>query len=97
MRRASRRRSRRARSGATPFAWFADLLGTGLLTPGGARKAILARLGAEANDALDEFLNLALDYESREIALAAGLRGLAAHAHRPKSSATWKWRATKCA
>ena len=27
---------------------------------------ILARLGPEANDALDEFLNLALDYESRQ-------------------------------
>jgi ATP-dependent helicase/nuclease subunit A len=52
---------------ATPFAWFADVLGTSLLTPGGARKAIVARLGAEANDALDELLNLTLDYESREI------------------------------
>ncbi|MGZ5896262.1 MAG: double-strand break repair helicase AddA [Xanthobacteraceae bacterium] len=51
----------------TPFAWFADILSTGLLKTGGARKAFLARLGAEANDALDEFLNLALDYERREV------------------------------
>ena len=44
----------------TPFAFYAGLLGAG-----GGRKRILARLGAEANDALDEFLNLALTYESR--------------------------------
>jgi ATP-dependent helicase/nuclease subunit A len=46
---------------ATPFAFYAKLLGAG-----GARKSFLGRLGAEANDALDEFLNLALDYERRE-------------------------------
>jgi ATP-dependent helicase/nuclease subunit A len=45
----------------TPFAFYASLLGGG-----GARRCFLARLGAEANDALDEFLNLALDYERRE-------------------------------
>ena len=45
----------------TPFAFYAALLGAG-----GGRKAFLSRLGAEANDAIDEFLNLALDYESRE-------------------------------
>ena len=45
----------------TPFAFFARLLGAG-----GGRRRFLARLGAEANDALDEFLNLALDYERRE-------------------------------
>ena len=44
----------------SPFTFYAELLG------GGARKAFLARLGAEANDALDEFLNLALAYESRQ-------------------------------
>ena len=37
-----------------------------LLGAGGGRRRFLARLGAEANDALDEFLNLALDYERRE-------------------------------
>jgi ATP-dependent helicase/nuclease subunit A len=45
----------------SPFAFYADLLGAG-----SGRKAFLARLGLEANDAIDEFLNLALDYESRE-------------------------------
>ncbi len=43
-----------------PFTFYARLLG------GGARKSFLARLGHEANDALDEFLNLALAYESRQ-------------------------------
>jgi ATP-dependent helicase/nuclease subunit A len=45
----------------TPFAFYADLLGAGH-----GRKQILGRLGHEANDALDEFLNLALDYERAE-------------------------------
>ncbi len=35
-----------------------------ILGAGGARRRFLARLGAEANDALDEFLNLALDYRA---------------------------------
>src|SRR5262249_1407877 len=46
-----------------------------LLGAGGGRRRFLARLGAEANDALDEFLNLALDYESRE---APSLQGFVA-------------------
>jgi ATP-dependent helicase/nuclease subunit A len=50
----------------SPFAFYAKLLG------GGARKAFLARLGLEANDALDEFLNLALAYESRQTASLQG-------------------------
>ena len=45
----------------TPFAFYADLLGAK-----GGRRKILARLGHEAADALDEFLNLALDYERGE-------------------------------
>ncbi len=45
----------------SPFTFYARLLGRG-----GGRKSFLARLGPEANDALDEFLNLALDYEKRE-------------------------------
>jgi ATP-dependent helicase/nuclease subunit A len=45
----------------TPFAFYARLLGAL-----GGRRKILARLGSEAADALDEFLNLALDYEARE-------------------------------
>jgi ATP-dependent helicase/nuclease subunit A len=50
-----------AASHQTPFTFYARLLGAG-----GARRNFLARLGFEANDALDEFLNLALDYERRE-------------------------------
>ena len=50
-----------------------------------ARQRFLARLGPEATDALDEFLNLALDYENRETPslqgfvawLRAAWRGLA--------------------
>jgi ATP-dependent helicase/nuclease subunit A len=45
----------------TPFGFFAYVLGAL-----GGRRKLLARLGPEANDALDEFLNLALDYEARE-------------------------------
>ena len=45
----------------TPFGFYAQILGAG-----GGRRRFLARLGAEANDALDEFLNLALEYERRE-------------------------------
>jgi ATP-dependent helicase/nuclease subunit A len=45
----------------TPFDFYAQVLGAD-----GARSRFLARLGPEANDALDEFLNLALEYERRE-------------------------------
>jgi ATP-dependent helicase/nuclease subunit A len=45
----------------TPFAFYAEILGAGR-----ARHRFIARLGLEANDALDEFLNLAFDYERRE-------------------------------
>jgi ATP-dependent helicase/nuclease subunit A len=44
-----------------PFAFYARVLGAE-----GGRKRFLARLGHEADDALDEFLNLALEYERRE-------------------------------
>ena len=37
----------------------------GLLAEGGLRRKIAARLGEEANDPIDEFLNAALDYERR--------------------------------
>jgi ATP-dependent helicase/nuclease subunit A len=46
---------------ATPFAFFAWLLGPEL-----GRQRMFARLGVEAADALQEFLELALDYERRE-------------------------------
>jgi ATP-dependent helicase/nuclease subunit A len=42
----------------SPFALFAELLGQG-----GGRKRIHARLGSEADETIDEFLNLALAYE----------------------------------
>jgi ATP-dependent helicase/nuclease subunit A len=45
----------------TPFGFYARVLG-----PERGRRRFLARLGHEANDALDELLNLALDYERRE-------------------------------
>jgi ATP-dependent helicase/nuclease subunit A len=51
----------------SPFAFFADVLG-----PREGRKKFLARLGPEANDALDEFLNLALAYEQRETSSLQG-------------------------
>ena len=58
-------RARRAgaapRGALTPFGFFAHVLG-----PQRGRAKFLARLGPEATDALDEFLNLALDYETRE-------------------------------
>jgi len=41
-----------------PYEYFAHLLG-----PGGGCRRLLARLGAEANDAIDEFLSLALAHE----------------------------------
>jgi ATP-dependent helicase/nuclease subunit A len=49
-----------------PFAFYARLLG-----PRGGRRAFLARLGPEAGDALDEFLNLALAHQ-RERAPSLG-------------------------
>jgi ATP-dependent helicase/nuclease subunit A len=45
----------------SPFAFYAHVLGRRH-----GRQRMRARLGPEADDALDEFLNLALDYESRE-------------------------------
>jgi ATP-dependent helicase/nuclease subunit A len=54
----------------TPFAFYARLLGADH-----GRRKILARLGSEAADALDEFLNLALAYETSE---APSLQGFVA-------------------
>jgi ATP-dependent helicase/nuclease subunit A len=51
----------------TPFAFYAWLLGGD-----GARARILKRLGHEANDALDEFLELALGYERKAPASLQG-------------------------
>ena len=54
----------------TPFTFYAWLLGGDL-----GRARILRRLGHEANDALDEFLELALGYERKA---AASLQGFIA-------------------
>ena len=51
----------------TPFAFFAWLLGGD-----GGRARMLQRLGTEANDAIDEFLELALAYERRAPASLQG-------------------------
>ncbi len=51
----------------TPFAFYAWLLGGD-----GGRQRILSRLGHEANDALDEFLELALAYERKAPASLQG-------------------------
>jgi len=61
----------------TPFGFFAHVLGGAR-----GRARILARLGPEANDALDEFLNLALDYEQRE---TPSLQGFIAWLRRAQS------------
>ncbi len=52
---------------SAPFAFYAWLLGGD-----GGRARILARLGLEANDALDEFLDLALNYERKAPATLQG-------------------------
>jgi ATP-dependent helicase/nuclease subunit A len=54
-------------AGETPFAFYAWLLGGE-----GGRARILGRLGHEANDALDEFLELALNYERKAPASLQG-------------------------
>lgn len=46
----------------SPFEFYAFVLG-----PFGGRHAFRARLGTEAEDALDEFLRLALDFEQKSI------------------------------
>ncbi len=50
-----------------PFAFYAWLLGAD-----GGRKRILQRLGTEANDAIDEFLELAMSFERRDTASLQG-------------------------
>ena len=65
----------------TPFGFYAGVLG-----PEGGRQRFLARIGPEATDALDEFLNIALDYERRQPASLQGfvawLRGANAEVKR---------------
>jgi ATP-dependent helicase/nuclease subunit A len=58
----------------TPFDFFSHILG-----PEGGREKFLARLGPEANDAIDEFLRLTLAHEREEApALATFLSRFAA-------------------
>ncbi|QEN89179.1 double-strand break repair helicase AddA [Labrys sp. KNU-23] len=54
-------------AGKTPFAFFADILARD-----GGRRIMLARFGAEAADALDEFLRVAGDYERANTASLQG-------------------------
>ena len=54
----------------SPFDFYARALGAG-----GARKRLVSRLGLEANDAVDEYLRLALAFEREE---ASGLVGFLA-------------------
>ena len=58
---------RRRGAGLRPYEFFAGVLGAD-----GGRERFHARLGAEAFDALDEFLSLALDYEHDEAASISG-------------------------
>ena len=65
---------RRAAAELTPFFFFARILGAEH-----GRRDMLARLGPEAGDALDEFLALALEHETRKapslVEFLAGLQG----------------------
>ena len=65
--RPARSRCERRFARETPFAFYAWLLGGD-----GGRARILRRLGHEANDALDEFLELALSYERKAPASLQG-------------------------
>jgi ATP-dependent helicase/nuclease subunit A len=72
---------RNAARGMSPFAFYAWLLGARQ-----GRRKMFARLGHEAADALDEFVNLALDYERIEMpslqGFVAWLRGAEAEVKR---------------
>ena len=70
---------RRMGAASSPFAFYAACS-----APTQGRARFWRGSAHEATDALDEFLNLALDYERRETPIAAGLRRLAAHRRRPR-------------
>ncbi|MFC7048469.1 double-strand break repair helicase AddA [Emcibacter nanhaiensis] len=55
---------------APPFEFFSYLLG-----PLGGREKILARLGEEASDPMDEFLSLAMAYEQNNVSSLQGFLG----------------------
>jgi ATP-dependent helicase/nuclease subunit A len=77
----------RARAGDGPFTFYASLLGAD-----GGRRAMEARLGAEARDAIDEFLRLAIAYEERSApslrSFLNGLEGLKYEIKRDMDTAT---------
>ena len=75
-----------------PFEFYARLLGAD-----GGRKRLLARLGPEAAEPIEAFLNQALAYEQRPPGDARGLPALARARQRTSSSATWSRRATRSA
>ena len=64
--------------------------------PERGRRQFLARLGHEADDALDEFLNLALDYERRETPSLQGFIAWLRAAQHRRRNATWRSPATRC-
>ena len=72
-------RQARPEIGETLAAWRQEALSetpatfyTRILARDGRRKAFLARLGSEANDALDEFIAMALAYEQQDWGTLAG-------------------------
>ncbi|MEK4035163.1 double-strand break repair helicase AddA [Methylocystis sp. IM3] len=52
---------RREATRLAPYEFYSLVLG-----PGGGRRRLVARLGPEANDAIDEFLRLAMNFEREE-------------------------------
>ena len=91
-RRPTRSGSWQSRATLPPFAFYARLLGED-----SGRRAMEARLGAEACDALDEFLRLALDAEPRRHSDACRLPRRPSKASSSRSSATWRRSATASA
>ena len=75
------------RSSSTPACWTATA----------CARACCTRLGPEAADAIDEFLNLALAYDDERAADAAGLPRPRCARASARSSATWSRAATRCA
>ena len=61
------------------------------------RKRMLTRLGPEAAEAIDEFLDLALGFDREAAAVAARLRQRACARPTSRSSATWSRSATRSA
>ena len=76
---------------APPFEFYAHAL-----TALGKKRELLARLGPESADAIEEFLSLALAYERGAHAVAGRFPATGWRAATPRSSATWSAAATKC-